>query len=396
MTRIVMVHPFDPLGDKVGGIETLVRSLLRHAPAEVQADVLGVTQDPYARPVGRWSEIRVGGRDVRLYPVFVVKEPNRRTRIPLFLRFSIVSLFSAPPLDDAILVFHRWEPALIKRQGCAGRVLCVHAKPSEWIGSGSEVRWRYAPWIFRRLEESLLPTLDRVRIVHKGGEREYAERYPDYAGLVEFLPTWFEPDVFTLPSERDKECARGKLLRKYEWPDTSRVVLFAGRMEAQKDPILAIKVIAEASKRFSDIRAVFVGTGSLKKNCEDIAQELGVDKRIAFCPPFTPPDLADCMHASDVFLMTSQFEGMPTIVLEAQACGLPIVSCPVGEVPQIVQSGISGEITLREVESLADSLIKILSRNESLLGIKCAQAVEDFSADKVVEDFYDDIISACR
>ena len=115
----------------------------------------------------------------------------------------------------------------------------------------------------------------------------------------------------------------------------------------------------------------------------------------SFCDPLPPKELASLMHAADAFLMTSQFEGMPTVVLEAQACGLPVVSCPVGEVPAIIRPGISGEIASRDAGALADALVNALSRRSPVIPGQCAQTVQDFSADKVVGDFYSDIISAC-
>lgn len=388
MTRVAMVHPFDPLGSKVGGIETMVRSLMRHAPDYVDVDLIGVTEDPEARPCGQWSDVTMGDRTCRLYPVFTVEKPNQRTKVPLFLRFPLTLQTNRLDLSDAVLVYHRWEPAIFRRKGCRGRVLCVHSDIRQWAGKGSEVRWRHAPWAFHALESWLLPTLDRVHVVSRSGLDDYNTRHAEAAEKFSFLPTWFEPGLFDLPDPDARNTARERLLRETGWPERALVVLFAGRFEAQKDPLLAVEVIERAAKRHPDLRALFIGDGALREACREKIAEAGLEEKVRFLDAMPPEELATCFCGGDAFLMTSRFEGMPTIVLEAQACGLQVVAPDVGELERMVQQGVSGAVVERDADCLAESLVERLDACNFETRAACARAVETCRAGDVVGDFY--------
>ena len=388
MTRVVIVHPFDPLGTKVGGIETLARSMIRNAPGDIRVDVLGVTENPHDRPVERWTEFHLGGRAARLYPVFCVENSNQRTLVPLFLRFPLAMMRVDVDVSDAVLVFHRWEPAVFRRHGCLGRVLCMHADPREWLGKGSEVRWRFAPGLFRALEGYLLPTLDRVWVVSRGGLESYQQRFPNSAGRFSFLPTWYEPDVFRLASSDDRARLRESLLRERRWPENSKIVLFAGRMEAQKDPLLAVEAIVQASRSRPDIRGLFVGKGGLRETAEKAIADAGMSDVVAFVDPVSPERLAEIMNACDLFLLTSCFEGMPVIVSEAQACGLPVVSTAAGEVPRMVRAGTTGEIVDASADALAQAIAGACASRGDDVREACARNAETHRAGRVVGDFY--------
>ncbi|MFL6573468.1 MAG: hypothetical protein ACJ8G4_17040, partial [Burkholderiales bacterium] len=64
MVRVRIFYQTDPAGAIPGGIDTFIRGMLKAAPADVELSVVGLTTDPLARPVGRWTECLVDGRAV--------------------------------------------------------------------------------------------------------------------------------------------------------------------------------------------------------------------------------------------------------------------------------------------------------------------------------------------
>ena len=175
---LITVHPFDPWGSKIGGIESAIRSMLHHAPPEMELSLVGVTECPRERPVGHWQTLDFRGKSLRFYPLFSIENPNRRTWVPLFLRFALQLRFCPFDGSNSIVVYHRIEPLALTNPRSHARILCVHGDPREWIGSRSEVRWRYIPWLYRKMESKAIQKARRLLVVSRtrSEERRVRER----------------------------------------------------------------------------------------------------------------------------------------------------------------------------------------------------------------------------
>jgi glycosyltransferase involved in cell wall biosynthesis len=101
---------------------------------------------------------------------------------------------------------------------------------------------------------------------------------------------------------------------------TGHHILWIGRLERQKDPLLALDVIAATR----DLRLTMLGEGSLRSTVEQRVQALGLQDRVTFHGHVAAiePFLAE----ADVLLITSRYEGGPAVAVEALAQGLPVVS----------------------------------------------------------------------
>ena len=121
-----------------------------------------------------------------------------------------------------------------------------------------------------------------------------------------------------------------------------------------------------------------------------MAVKRGLQDRVVFLDSVRRPDLAAWYRAADAFLLASDYEGMPIAVLEALACGLPVASTPVGEVPALVTPGSTGEIAAAyTAEALAEALERILSRRDRYAASACVAAVRDFTPQAVLRPLFD-------
>jgi glycosyltransferase involved in cell wall biosynthesis len=91
---------------------------------------------------------------------------------------------------------------------------------------------------------------------------------------------------------------------------------------------------------------MLVGDGPLRGELEERARALGLQSgpEGALRWAGLREDVADCLSAMDLYLMTSQFEGLPLALLEAMALELPVVATPVGGIPEVIEQGVSGEL----------------------------------------------------
>jgi glycosyltransferase involved in cell wall biosynthesis len=73
-------------------------------------------------------------------------------------------------------------------------------------------------------------------------------------------------------------------------------------------------------------------------------------------------DVFEILHASDVFLLTSAYEGMPNVIMEAMFAGVPVVATRVGGVPDLIQDGVHGFLhDVGDITGMARSLTRVLT-----------------------------------
>lgn len=378
-TRVCTVHPFDPWGSKIGGIETLIRSLLRHAPEDFRMEVVGVTENLAERPPRRWQTYRLGEQDVRFYPVFSVRKPNVRTRFPLFLQFPLRLRFTRLNLREAVAVYHRVEPLAFSTLPARANILFSHGHPREITGPTSEVRWRHVPRLYQAVESRAIHRADRIFVISRTGTEWLRERYPEKKDSIAFLATWYNDDVFWLASEGERERARLAFARRFHLDPAVRYVLFAGRWEAQKNPQLAIEAFARIAADRESLHLLLAGSGGLENVIRETARQTGMSGRIHFLGPLAAPELTGIMSFGEALLVSSNFEGMPILVLEALACGLPVVSTDSGEIRQVIQEGVTGAISADHTpESLAQALEKVLDHLSPGTHEACSQAAAPY------------------
>ncbi|MGC9326969.1 MAG: glycosyltransferase, partial [Candidatus Hinthialibacter sp.] len=270
--RLITIHPFDPWGNKIGGIETLIRLMLQYVSDDFDLSLIGVTEDPAARPPGQWQLLDFHNRTMCFYPLFAVDQPNRRTRIPLFLRFSLRLRRKRFRLDPAAVVYHRIEPLAFANIPSKFNVLCVHGDPREMTGPRSEVRWRHAPWLYRRMESRAVRKSHRLFVVSHEGVSYFQKQYPSKAQAVSFLSTFYRDDVFTLSSPSQTDQLRRRLIDRFQLTGDARFILFAGRWEEQKNPLLALQTFAALSARHPGVHLLLAGGGSLKPQMKAMIQ----------------------------------------------------------------------------------------------------------------------------
>lgn len=388
--RVCTVHPFDPWGSKIGGIETLIRSMLRHAPEDIRMEVAGVTENPADRPVRRWQTLWYGEREVHFFPVFSVRKPNLRTRFPLFLQFPLRLRFTRLNLREAVAVYHRVEPLVFSTLPARANVLFIHGHPQEITSPASEVRWRHVPRLYQAVEARAIRQADRIFVISQTGTGWLRKRYPEKKGHIAFLATWYNDDVFRLAAEGERERARLAFAQRFNFDPAGRFVLFAGRWEAQKNPGLAIEAFARAAASRESLHLLLAGSGGLEKAMREVVNELGMIGRIHFLGPLRAPELAAVMGFCDTLLVSSCFEGMPILVLEALACGLPVVSTEAGEIRKIIEEGVTGVVSAEYTpDSLAQALEMMLERIVPETREICSQAAAPYSPKARLSGLYD-------
>jgi glycosyltransferase involved in cell wall biosynthesis len=102
-------------------------------------------------------------------------------------------------------------------------------------------------------------------------------------------------------------------------------------------------------------------------------------------------ELAQLHRVAHVFVLTSAYEGLPLVVLEALACGTPIVTTATGETPKLLNSHSGVVCAQRQPECIAGALHDCLTHPEKFPAEACVQTASPYAACTVVSDVYQDM-----
>ena len=149
-----------------------------------------------------------------------------------------------------------------------------------------------------------------------------------------------------------------------------------------------IEAAALVVQQVPDARFVIAGEGELRPALEQQIRHLGLEKHV-FLAGFRP-DILPVHKAFDLFVMSSVTEGLGTSVLDAMACGRPVVGTTVGGIPEVIQDGSTGILVPpRDHPAMAAAIVKLL-KDDALrarmgsAGLSLANA--RFSAERMVQD----------
>lgn len=145
--------------------------------------------------------------------------------------------------------------------------------------------------------------------------------------------------------------------------DSVTRLLTVGRLNPQKGMDVLLRAFAQLRTQVQKkLQLWVVGDGPLKSSLEELARTLKIDQDVFFFGWRDQKELASFYASADVFVLSSHYEGMPNVVLEAMASGLPIVATDVSGTGEIVSHGENGYLVKPgDADDLAFFLKKILS-----------------------------------
>jgi glycosyltransferase involved in cell wall biosynthesis len=197
--------------------------------------------------------------------------------------------------------------------------------------------------------------------------------------LLRVVPNGVALDRFCdLPSD-----ARTALRRSMEVDDCF-VWIAVGRFEIAKDYPTMLRAFAEVVKQQPRAVLLLIGRGSLQPETEALVRELGLERSVRFLG--VRHDVPELMSAADGYLMSSAWEGMPMVLLEAAAAGLPIVATRVGGNNEVVRDGETGFlVSPRDPKALAQAALRLMGSGENERQAMGRQAREHVRAHYALE-----------
>lgn len=181
-----------------------------------------------------------------------------------------------------------------------------------------------------------------------------------------------------------KDNRRDEIIRILEVENNTPLLLAVGRLTEAKDYANLLNAFSYLLESYHNANLVIIGIGEQEEQLKQLAMQLNIAMQVHFLG--LRHDICDWMSAADIYVMSSAWEGMPLVLLEAMACERVVVATDCGGVKEVV--GDAGFLVPpRDSQLLADALVKALSLpiadKDKLTKLARSRVVERYSIDSV-------------
>lgn len=282
--------------------------------------------------------------------------------LPLVSRLSN-GLASGWALQQPIAAF---QPDLILAywvypEGAGAAHVARRLKKPLVIGAlGTDINERHG--LNARLTRNALHKADAVVTVSQAMARFTHQTYGVPADRIHTVVNGINTTVF---HPQDPQAMRQAL----SVSASSKLVVYVGRLIEAKGLRELLASFAALQSTFTDSHLVLIGEGGFKATLLASVQEAGLQDRVTLTGGLLPAEVARWVNAADVLTLPSWTEGYPNVLVEALACGCPIVATDVGGIPEIVDAHNGLLVPAKNVPALTQALQTALSTQWDRLGI---------------------------
>jgi glycosyltransferase involved in cell wall biosynthesis len=286
--------------------------------------------------------------------------PRRRIYIPLIplihgntlRKTDVIKTNQMAGADIALRSARFWNKPIIARMG----YMWSHHAANQFGYESEQAQ------LARKIEADVLPSVDRIVVTAPQMMDDIVNRFPQTADKIHIIPNNVDTSMFC-PTRQDQQ---------YD-------ILFIGRLEKQKNINSLLQAITTL-----DLKALIVGNGSLATEVESYLQ----NSRIEWRNRVPNTDIPGLMNSARLFVLPSHYEGHPKTLIEAMACGLPVLGANSPGIRDVIQHGQNGWLCETDSHSIAEAIDHILSDRELQvsLGRQARKfAVDNYALDRIVD-----------
>jgi len=236
--------------------------------------------------------------------------------------------------------------------------------------------------LMRQTAAWALRQADLLRAISNFTRRQLEARAPQGTPIFQVqFPAWTDIDVFLEASEKGID-------------PNEDTVLYAGVLIYRKGLHVLLQAFNQVASSLPSARLLLVGSPenpSYVHELKSMVERLGIEEKVEFIDEVSQRELARLMKACRVFVLPSLSEGLGKVILEAMACGKPVVGSNVNGIPEVIKDGQTGFLVPPgDVEALAERLTWMLANPEEAeaMGKRGRACVEkSFSQDSYVKNY---------
>lgn len=354
---------------------------LAHGGAETQVSHLAM------RLKARGWEVLV----VSLMPPKTYVAELKAFGVPIFSLGIRRKLPDPRPILKLAQLIREWHPQIVHSHMVHANILARLVRPLAWppvlicTAHSIDEKGRKGSGKLRELLYRLTdPWCDLTTQVSRSGLERYVQ-----VGAVPRPKIKYIPNGVSIERFRPDPEAR-KRLREELGLDKAFAWLAVGRFDPPKDYPIMLRAFAVVLGKRPEAQLLIAGDGPLRPSIEKLAKDLGIGAQVKFLG--IRRDIHELMNAADAYVMSSAWEGMPMVLLEACATGLPVVATNVGGNREIVQDGVTGFLVPpKDSEALAQAMLRLMNlsaEERQRMGQAGREHIKaNFSLDRVVDQW---------
>lgn len=238
-------------------------------------------------------------------------------------------------------------------------------------------------WLIYFPIELVMSRLTDCLITINNEDFNFAKKYLKAKKTVKVNGVGYNSDLYYKISTEDKR----KLREKNGYADDEIILIYVAEMNANKNQGMLIRTMTELTKMIKNIRLLIVGADNYDGKYVKLAKELGVSEYIDFLGHRN--DACDLVHLSDIAVGSSLREGLPVNVMEAMACGLPVVLSDNRGHRELCHDGYNGYIVAPNDDREMARRIEELVEDKNLYNLfsdNAVRSVKPFSKENVLQE----------
>lgn len=331
----------------------------------------------------------------------ILVTPFRNSKLTVYPVFAVRKLLDPISGDASVWWYRHWHTAFLRRalqrrlskmgdcvvyaqcplsahaaiqarvNGGQRVVMAVHfnhSQADEWCDKGRIGRDGWMAQSIRAFESRILPSLDGIVYVSRYMKGHLEKRI----GSLHAVPSDVIPNFCRSPAGLDRRC-----------PPTD--VICVGTLERRKNQRFLLDVLAYTTSRGKSYTLTLVGDGPDRTELKGRARDLGIQDCVRFLG--NHPRAIELMSSARLYAHAAILENLPLAIIEAMACGLPVLAPRLGGIPDLIDEGKEGYFwPLDDVARAGDLLIRTLENVTELQTLSAAarrRFESEFAASRV-------------
>jgi glycosyltransferase involved in cell wall biosynthesis len=182
---------------------------------------------------------------------------------------------------------------------------------------------------------------------------------------------------------------------------SEKYVLYTGVLRARKGLFDMLECAEHVCEVYPDVKLIVCGTGPFSRNLRERVRIKKLEKHVMLLGYVKRNKLVELYQNATVHVVPSHYEGMPTVLLEAMSCGLPVVATDVGGSSEVISNGVNGFLVPpRSPKEMAEVVLRLLANNDlraKIGGNARKTIVRSHTWDKVADNMikcYENVLDA--
>jgi len=364
-----------------GGTNAFLRDFVKYSYSELQDIILVGITDDRKEMVNQWSYREIDGHKIPFLPFAYISSQD--SIIPQRLK-CMVGFFkrSFKLINDKAEIIYIHSPELVVPYVFFNRSmpLVYHMH-----GAFNPLTYSKYNWFRKKILTSFFDKTITYQILKRANTavgintdclRLCRSVKQDSSVGCKKIPTSVDTRIF-YPNRADHTLT-------FEGNKSHSTIIYVGRLGKAKGLSLLLEAFSIVVKNVNRTTLVIAGDGEEKNSLVKLSENFGLKDSVQFLGRKSHDSIPNLLNSADVFVMTSHAEGVPIALLEAMACGLPVVSVNTGGISEVIKDGENGYlIQTRDPSILAEKIIDALIKRKTL-GKKAVTTINKYySSEKV-------------